>query len=46
MIGSLEELALKKKLPLKEIMLQTRPFVRFITDYEYNLEIDEMSKIN
>lgn len=37
--GTLEELSINKKLPLKEIVLQSHPFVRFIKNYEYYLEV-------
>ena len=36
-IGTLEELAVKRKLPLKEIILQSHPFVRFVNNYDYYL---------
>lgn len=41
-VGSFEELTLKRKLPLREVVSQSHPFVQFVTSYNYYLNQEDL----
>lgn len=43
--GELEEVAVRAKLPLVEVVLQSTPFVQFAKDYEYYLDDRQVNYI-
>ena len=43
--GGLEETAIKRRLPVKEVVIQSNPFLLFIKSYEHYLQTEDLSAV-